>query len=82
MAALRFVEDFDSAQDLYNELKDHRGGILVLMTRAELKAGGLTEEQAEERIDDYTCGDDPDVYLDIASFPGHYFFATDQDNGM
>jgi hypothetical protein len=78
MERLINLDTLKTLDDLRGALADCWGGIAILTTNEALTQAGITEEQAEENADYYEAGGDPDVWLDIATSPKHYFFNKDR----
>ena len=73
MASLRFIEDYSSAEELFEELQCHFNGTIVLCSKKQLSKLGIDLTAAHRVASSYSCGGEADVWLDIVTDKNHFF---------
>jgi hypothetical protein len=76
MANLRFIEDYSSAEELFEELQCHLHATIVLCSKKQLAKLGIDLTDAHRAASSYSCGGEADVWLDIVTDKNHFFIKT------
>ena len=76
MANLRFIEDYSSVEELFEELQCHNHQTLVLCSKKLLSEQGIDTSDARRVAMSYSCGGEADVWLDIVTDGNHYFIQS------
>jgi len=76
MAHLRFIEDYSSVEELFEELQCHNHQTLVLCSKKQLAKMGINPSDAHRAASGYICGGEADVWLDIVSDKNHFFIQS------
>ena len=76
MANLRFIEDYSSVEELFEELQCHIHGTIVLCSKKQLAKLGIDLSDAHQAASSYICGGEADVWLDIVTDGSHYFIQS------
>ncbi len=71
MSAIRFIEDYKSVQELIAGMKEQH--ILTLVSKKVLKDEHIEISDAESFAQEYSCGGEADLWLDIVTSPNHLF---------
>ena len=51
------------------------GAAVIIVTGTALEEAGITEQEARELAKDYDFGGDADVFVEMVTYPNHYFFS-------
>ena len=76
MANLRFIEDYSSIEELFEDLQCHLHQTLVLCSKKQLAKLGIDLTDAHRAASSYICGGEADVWLDIVTDKNHFFIQT------
>ncbi len=76
MAHLRFIEDYSSVEELFEELQCHLHQTVVLCSKKQLSKLGIDLSDARRVAMSYSCGGEADVWLDIVTDGNHYFIQS------
>jgi hypothetical protein len=76
MANLRFIEDYSSVEELFEELQCHLHSTVVLCSKKQLAKMGIDLSDAHQAASSYSCGGEADVWLDIVTDGNHYFIQS------
>jgi|GEM_PF-2900926 len=84
MAHLRFIEDYSSVEELFDDLQCLNHQTIVLCSKKQLARLGIDLTDAHRAASSYICGGEADVWLDIVTDKNHFFIQSikeQQTNG-